>query len=196
MHIRKSGPEAGADMMTLLIIIGVLCIFALIAVLFYNSFIRKKLKVENNFSEIKIQCKKRFDLVPNLVETVKGYAKHEKETLENVTVARSAGVTANSVRDLANANSQLTQTLNKLFALGEQYPDLKANMNFGKLQDELVEIEKKIAVSRSFYNDAVMIYNTAIKVLPAAIFASLFRFREAEFFDAPEAELENVRVKF
>jgi LemA protein len=180
-------------------IIGVLAIvivFVLVSVLFYNSFIRKKLKVENNFSEIKIQCKKRFDLVPNLVETVKGYAQHEKETLENVTVARSAGVTANSVRDLANANNQLTQTLNKLFALGEQYPDLKANMNFEKLQDELVNIEKAIATSRSFYNDAVMMYNRAIKVIPAAMFASLFRFKEAEFFDAPEAELENVRVKF
>jgi LemA protein len=177
-------------------VLGIIAIFVIISILFYNSFIRKKLKVENNFSEIKIQCKKRFDLVPNLVETVKGYAQHEKETLENVTVARSAGVTAQSVRDLANANSQLTQTLNKLFALGEQYPDLKANINFGKLQDELVNIEKAIAVSRSFYNDAVMIYNRAIKVIPAALFASLFRFKDAEFFDAPEAELENVKVKF
>ncbi|MDR0778008.1 MAG: LemA family protein [Methanomassiliicoccaceae archaeon] len=177
-------------------ILGIVLIFVIVAVLFYNSFIKKKLKVENNFSEIKIQCKKRFDLVPNLVETVKGYAQHEKETLEKVTIARSAGVTAQSVRDLANANNQLTQTLNKLFALGEQYPDLKANINFGKLQDELVEIEKTIAISRSFYNDAVMMYNRAIKVIPANMFASMFKFKEAEFFNAPEAELENVKVKF
>jgi len=184
------------DLMVPLIIIGIICVFALIAILFYNSFIRKKLKVENNFSEIKIQCKKRFDLVPNLVETVKGYAKHEKETLENVTVARSLGATAKSVRELADANNQLTQLLNKLFALSEQYPDLKANVNFGKLQDELVTIEKAIAASRSFYNDAVMMYNRAIKVIPGNIFASLFGFKDAEFFDAPEAELENVRVQF
>jgi LemA protein len=168
----------------------------LIAVLFYNSFVRKKLKVENSFSEIKIQCKKRFDLVPNLVETVKGYAQHEKETLENVTLARSAGASAKSVRELAAANSQLTQTLNKLFALGEQYPDLKANINFGKLQDELVTVEKAIAVSRSFYNDAVMMYNRAVKTVPGNMFAAMFKFKEAEFFDAPEAELENVTVKF
>jgi len=178
------------------VVIAIIIIIAVIPVLYYNSFIRKRLKVENNFSEIKIQCKKRFDLVPNLVETVKGYAQHEKSTLEGVTLARSMGSTANSVRSLAEANNQLTQMLNKLFALGEQYPDLKANANFGKLQDELVNIEKAIAVSRSFYNDAVMIYNRAIKVIPANIFASLFRFKEAEFFDAPETETENVTVKF
>jgi len=184
------------DMIVLLIIVGIVLVFALISVLFYNSFVKKKLKVENSFSEIKIQCKKRFDLVPNLVETVKGYAQHEKETLENVTVARSMGASAKSVRELATANNQLTQLLNKLFALSEQYPDLKANANFGKLQDELVTIEKAIATSRSFYNDAVMIYNRAIKTIPGNMFAALFRFKDAEFFDAPEAELENVKVKF
>ncbi|MDR0309726.1 MAG: LemA family protein [Candidatus Methanoplasma sp.] len=172
------------------------CLFAVVLIVFYNRFIRKKLKVENNFSEIKIQCKKRFDLVPNLVETVKGYAQHERETLERVTIARSAGVTANSVRDLAKANNQLTEVLNKLFALGEQYPDLKASPNFMMLQNELVNIEKAIAVSRSFYNDAVMMYNEAIKTFPGNVFASLFNFKEAEFFDAPEAEMENVRVSF
>jgi LemA protein len=183
-------------MVLLLLVLAVIVIFALVCVLFYNSFVRKKLKVENNFSEIKIQCKKRFDLVPNLVETVKGYATHEKETLENVTLARSAGVTTKSVRELAAANNQLTQMLNKLFALGEQYPDLKANVNFGKLQDELVTIEKAIATSRSFYNDAVMIYNRAVRTVPGNMFASMFNFKEAEFFDAPETELENVKVKF
>ncbi|MDR2698725.1 MAG: LemA family protein [Candidatus Methanoplasma sp.] len=177
-------------------IVIVAALFAIILILFYNSFVAKKLKVENNFSQIKIQCKKRFDLVPNLVETVKGYAQHEKETLERVTIARSAGTTANSVRDLAKANNQLTETLNKLFALGEQYPDLKANINFGKLQDELVNIEKAIAASRSFYNDSVMIYNKAVRSFPGNVFASLLKFKEAEFFDAPESEMENVRVKF
>jgi len=180
----------------LLVILAVIILFVLVAVLFYNSFVKKKLKVENNFSEIKIQCKKRFDLVPNLVETVKGYAKHEKETLENVTVARSMGASAKSVRELAEANNQLTQLLNKLFALSEQYPDLKANANFGKLQDELVTIEKAIATSRSFYNDSVMMYNRAIRTIPGNIFAAMFGFKDAEFFDAPEAELENVKVNF
>ena len=178
------------------VVAAVAVIFVTVSVLFYNSFVRKKLKVENNFSEIKIQCKKRFDLVPNLVETVKGYAKHEKETLEGVTLARSAGVTSKSVRELADANNQLTQMLSKLFALGEQYPDLKANANFGMLQTELVSIEKAIAVSRSFYNDAVMMYNRAVQVIPGKIFASMFGFKREEFFDAPEAETENVTVKF
>ncbi|MCL2143558.1 MAG: LemA family protein [Methanomassiliicoccaceae archaeon] len=179
-----------------IVLIAVVIVFVLILILFYNSFVKKKLKVENNLSEIKIQCKKRFDLVPNLVETVKGYAQHEKETLENVTLARSAGVTAKSVRELADANNQLTQMLSKLFALGEQYPDLKANANFMMLQNELVSIEKAIAASRSFYNDAVMMYNRAVRQIPGNIFASLFGFREEEFFDASEEELENVKVTF
>jgi len=183
-------------MLALWIGLAIIALFAIVLIIFYNGFVAKKLKVENNFSQIKIQCKKRFDLVPNLVETVKGYAQHEKDTLERVTAARSMGTTANSVRDLAKANNQLTETLNKLFALGEQYPDLKANVSFGKLQDELVNIEKAIAASRSFYNDSVMIYNKAVRSFPGNIFASLFGFKEAEFFDAPEAELENVRVKF
>jgi LemA protein len=188
-----------ADATTLVIIaivLVVIVLFAMVLIVFYNGFVKKKLKVENNFSQIKIQCKKRFDLVPNLVETVKGYATHEKETLERVAVARTAGTTAQSVRELANANSQLTQTLNKLFALGEQYPDLKANANFAMLQNELVDIEKTIAVSRGFYNDSVMVYNTAVKTFPGNVFASMFKFKEAEFFDAPEEELQNVRVSF
>ncbi|MCL1811871.1 MAG: LemA family protein, partial [Methanomassiliicoccaceae archaeon] len=153
-------------------------------------------KVENNFSEIKIQCKKRFDLVPNLVETVKGYAKHEKETLENVIAARSMGVSAKDAHELAKANSMLTQTLSKLFALGEAYPELKANANFMHLQNELVSIEKAIAASRSFYNDSVMMYNKAIMVFPSNIMAALLRFEKAEFFDAPEEEIQNVKVSF
>jgi len=187
-----------ADTMMLLTILVVvsLVILMILLVLFYNGFVTKKLKVENNFSQIKIQCKKRFDLVPNLVETVKGYAKHEKETLENVTAARSLGASANSVREFAQANNQLTQTLNKLFALGEQYPDLKANVNFSMLQSELSDIEKAIATARSFYNDSVMIYNKAVKTFPGNVFASMLKFKEAEFFDAPEDELKSVKVSF
>jgi LemA protein len=174
----------------------IVALFLIILILFYNNFVKKKLKVENNFSEIKVQCKKRFDLVPNLVETVKGYAQHEKETLEKVILARSMGAEAKNVRELAKANNFLTETLSRLFALGEEYPNLKANVSFEKLQDELVNIEKAIAVSRSFYNDSVMIYNKAIRMFPGNVFAALLRFEEAEFFDAPEDELENVKVKF
>jgi LemA protein len=185
---------------TLWICIGVLClfliVFALLAILYYNGFVSKKLKVENNFSQIKIQCKKRFDLVPNLVETVKGYAKHESETLEKVVIARDAAASAKSAQDLARTNNMLTQTLSRLFALGEAYPDLKANVNFSSLQKELSDIEKAIAAARSFYNDSVMIYNKAVKSFPSDLFASMYGFKEAEFFDAPEEELQNVRVSF
>ncbi|MCL2318110.1 MAG: LemA family protein [Methanomassiliicoccaceae archaeon] len=184
--------------MAVVLIALALVVFLLIIILvyFYNNFVAKKLKVENNFSQIKIQCKKRFDLVPNLVETVKGYAKHEKETLENVTEARSLGSTANSVRELSLANNQLTQALNKLFALSEQYPELKANIGFVKLQDELVNIEKEIATARSFYNDSVMIFNKAVRSFPGIVFAKILKFKEEEFFDAKEEDLENVKVQF
>jgi len=180
----------------IIVVVVVVVLFALWAILAYNSMVKKKLKVENNFSQIKIQCKKRFDLIPNLVETVKGYAKHESETLENVTLARSKGDSAKNAQELADANSQLTQTLGRLFALGESYPDLKANANFINLQNELSSIEKSIAASRGFYNDSVMMYNKAIMVFPNSIMASAFGFKKAEFFDAPEEETKNVKVSF
>ena len=183
-------------MIWLYIAAAILALIALWAILAYNSFVKKRLRVENNFSHIKIQCKKRFDLVPNLVDTVKAYAKHEKETLEGVALARSSASSAKNAHDLSAANNQLTQALGRLFALGESYPELKANANFMHLQGELVELEKAIAISRAFYNDAVMMYNKAIMVFPSNIMASLLRFKKAEFFDAPEEEIHNVRVNF
>ena len=180
----------------LYIAIGVAALFILWIILAYNGLIGKRLRVDNNFSQIKIQCKKRFDLVPNLVETVKGYAKHEKETLERVIAARQAGLSAQTPEDLAKANNQLSGVLGKLFALSEAYPDLKANANFGSLQGELTGIEKSIAVSRQVYNDSVMVYNRAIMVFPRNIIAGLFRFKKADFFSAPEEELQNVKVSF
>ena len=178
----------------LIAVVAIVILFALWTVLTYNGFIGKKLKVENNFSQIKIQCKKRFDLIPNLVETVKGYAQHEQTTLQGVIEARSAGVSAKNAEELAKANNQLTQTLSKLFALGESYPDLKANTNFMHLQNELSDIERTIAASRGFYNYSVMMYNKAIKIFPNMIIASMFKFKEAEFFDAPEEETQSVKV--
>ena len=174
------------------IIIAGLVIIWVIAV--YNGLIRKKLSVENNFSQIKIQCKRRFDLLPNLIETVKGYAKHEKETFENIINARNRGASANNPEALADANNQVSQALGKLFALSEAYPDLKANTNFIQLQNELSALEKAIAVSRQIYNDSVMVYNRAIMVFPSNIIAGFFRFMKEEFFNAPEAELQNVKV--
>jgi LemA protein len=176
--------------------VGIAFLTVLWIIMMNNSFIGKKLKVENNFSQIKIQCKKRFDLIPNLVETVKGYARHEKETLENVIAARSMGDQAKSARELARADNQLTQALGRLFALGESYPDLKANSNFMMLQNELSDIEKAIAASRGFYNDSVMIYNKAIMVFPNVIAAKILKFEKADFFDAPEEEMQNVKVSF
>jgi len=183
-------------MIVLYIAIGVVVLLMLWPLLAYNGFVKRKLMVDNNYSQIKIQCKKRFDLVPNLVETVKGYAKHEKETLENVIAARNMGASAGSPGALANASNQLTQTLGKLFALSESYPDLKANSNFSNLQRELVSLEKAIAVSRQFYNDAAMMYNKKILTFPNVIFANIFRFERVAFFEATEEETQNVKVSF
>ena len=180
----------------LYVLIGVVVLLVLWAIFAYNGFVKSKLSVDNNYSQIKIQCKKRFDLVPNLVETVKGYAKHEKETFESIIDARNRGTSANTPEELADANNQLTQTLGKLFALSEAYPDLKANTSFISLQSELVNLEKAIAVSRQFYNDSVMIYNRKIMVFPSNIFAGIFGFKSAEFFQAAEAETQPVKISF
>jgi len=183
-------------MYAFLIILGLVVIQAVWTVVVYNKFVQSKLLIENNFSQIKIQCKKRFDLIPNLVETVKGFAEHEKETLENVIQARNIGISADNPEALANANTRLTQTLGKLFALSEAYPDIKANSGFITLHQELVSLEKAIAVSRQLYNDSVMMYNRKIMVFPNSIFAFVFRFYKAAFFDTPDDEMQNVDVKF
>jgi len=188
--------KEGNSMSGLYIVIGIPVLLVLWAIFAYNGFVRKKLSVDNNFSQIKIQCKKRFDLVPNLVETVKGYAKHEKDTLERAVAARQAGVSAQTPHDLSAANGQLSGVLGKLFALSEAYPDLKANSNFLNLQGELVNLEKAIAVSRQIYNDSVMVYNREIMIFPNNIFAGLFRFEKAEFFEAAAEETQNVKVSF
>ena len=183
-------------MIVVYILIGVVLVLTVWTIVSYNGLVKSKLSVDNSFSQIKIQCKKRFDLVPNLVEAVKGYAAHEKDTLENVILARNMGASASSPEALANASDQLTQTLGKLFALRESYPDLKANSNFINLQNELVNLEKAIAVSRQFYNDSVMMYNRKTLAFPSIIVAVVLRFNEAEFFDVPDDETKNVNVSF
>jgi LemA protein len=177
-----------------LIVIAVIAVFLILA---YNGFVQKKVRVENAWSQIDVQLKKRFDLVPNLVETVKGYAKHEKTVFENVTKARSAMMGAGTLAEKAKASDALSRTLKTLFAVAENYPQLRASENFKMLQEQLDGIESKIAYSRQFYNDSVMDYNTSLQVFPGNVFASLFGFKDKEFFGvASAAEREPVKVKF
>lgn len=162
----------------------------------YNGLITAKLRVNEALSQIDVQLKRRADLIPNLVETVKGYAKHEKELFEKVTEQRSALVSAKGMHEKAEANNQLSQTLKSIFAVAESYPDLKASQNFSELQSELSDTENKIAYSRQFYNSSVLDYNTKIKVFPNVFFAQLLNFKEAEFFEADEKDKKKVEVKF
>lgn len=182
--------------MNIWIIIGivVLVIVALIA-LIYNSLVRLRVRVENAWSQIDVQLKRRYDLIPNLINTVKGYMKHEKGVLEEVTKARASLVTG-SMQDKAKASNQITDALKSIFAVAESYPQLKANENFKLLQEELSGTESKIAYARQFYNDSVMSYNESLQVFPKNIFASLFNFVKREFFEAAEAEKKNVKVEF
>ncbi|GAV31570.1 uncharacterized conserved protein [Coriobacteriaceae bacterium EMTCatB1] len=153
-------------------------------------------RIDNAWSQIDVQLRRRYDLIPNLVETVKGYAAHERETLEQVVQARSAAMSAQTVKERSEAENALTGTLKSLFALAESYPDLKANQNFLMLQEELAGTESKIAYARQFYNDSVMTYNTAIQVFPSNIVANIFGFGEREYFEIEEAAREPVAVKF
>ena len=180
-------------------LIVVLVIVALLIIWFigvYNSLVVLRNKVRNQFSQIDIQLKKRFDLIPNLVETVKGYAKHEKETLEAVIKARNAYGEAKTDEEKIASGNEMTKTLGRLFAIAESYPELKANENFLDLQTQLKEVEDKISYARQFYNDSVMIYNNKIEVFPSNIAASIAGFKKEAFFEAGENERENVKVEF
>ncbi len=178
------------------IIIGVIVLIIGYVVLTYNKLIALRNRVKDQWAQIDVQLKRRFDLIPNLVETVKGYAKHEKETLEAVITARNTFLSATTPEEEMASNNQLTGALNKLFALAESYPDLKANESFMDLQGQLGETENKIAAARQFYNDTVLMYNNKVQMIPSNIVASLFKFKSESFFEAQEAERENVQVKF
>lgn len=175
------------------IIVAVLVLFV---ILLYNSLIRLRNQVKNSWAQIDVQLKRRSDLIPNLVESVKGYMKHEKSVLENVTKARAAMTKANSVEDKAKASNMLSETLKSLFAVSENYPDLKANQNFMQLQEEITGTENKIAYARQHYNDIVMVFNTKIEVFPNTIFAKQLNFKKETSFEATEEEKKNVKVKF
>ena len=163
----------------------------------YNGLVRLRNQLENAWAQIDVQLKRRHDLIPNLVETVKGYAKHEAGTLEKVIQARNIAVSAKSVGDRAEAENILTGALKSLFAVAEAYPDLKANQEFMRLQEELTSTENKVAFARQFYNDTVMTYNTQIQVFPTNVLASMFNFGRRDFFEVkPEEERDAPKVSF
>lgn len=179
-----------------IIVIIILVLIVLYVISGYNRLVVLRNKVRDQKSQIDVELKRRFDLIPNLIETVKGYTKHEKETLEDVVKARNSYVTADNIDGKLKADGELTQAINKLFALSESYPDLKANNNFISLQNELSEIEQKIVYSRQFYNDSVLNLNNKIELFPSNIIAGMFNFEKEQFFEATSAERENVKVKF
>lgn len=178
------------------IVIGVVAIIALFVMGSYNGFVRLRQKVKEAFSTMDVFLKKRYDLIPNIVETVKGYAKHESETLEKVIQARNAGMSASTMEEIQASNNMITQGLKQLFALKEAYPELKANEGFNKLQDELGQIEDEIAQSRKYYNAVVKSYNGKCLVIPHVFVAKIFGFETEEYFRAAETERQNVQVKF
>ena len=176
--------------------IGILILLVGIVVAFYNRLVVKRNRIDNAWSQVDVQLKKRYDLIPNLVETVKGYANHEKDLFVKVTKARTDAIGAQSVPEQGHAENMLSQTLKSLFAVAENYPDLKANKNFMMLQEELSGVENKIAYARQFYNDSVMNYENTREVFPTNIIAGMFNFNEKNYFETEEAEKEPVKVKF
>ena len=184
-------------MSTTLVVVLVIVLLALFVGVTYNSLVRRRNEVDNAWSQIDVQLKRRLDLIPNLVETVKGYAAHEKTALEAVIAARNMGMAASSdPHAQASADNAMTGALRQLFALSEGYPDLKANQGFVSLQEELANTESRIAYARQFYGDAVSTYNTAIQKFPNIVFAGMLRFSEREFFEAEDAARVVPEVKF
>lgn len=179
-----------------LVFIGIIVIIALYIWATYNALVTLKARIKEALSGIDVQLKRRTDLIPNLVETVKGYARHEKSVFENVTKARASLLTAQTPHEKAQANDMLTGALKSLFAVAEAYPELKSSDNFRELQRQLEDTEDKIAFSRQFYNSNVLDYNTKIRIFPNHILAKTFDFREKAFFEATLEEKKQVEVKF
>ena len=183
-------------MIVAIIIVVVLVLLALYVIVSYNGLVSLRNRIENAWAQIDVQLKRRYDLIPNLVETVKGYASHERETLDAVIQARNAGMNAQGPHDQAAAENQITGALKSLFALSEAYPDLKANQNFAQLQEELTGTEGRIAYARQFYNDTVYRYNTKVQSFPANVLAGMFRFSEREYFQADDESRGPTQVSF
>ncbi|HUQ62546.1 MAG TPA: LemA family protein [Acidimicrobiales bacterium] len=183
-------------MVVLIIAIAIVVILILYVIVSYNGLVRLRNRIDNAWSQIDVQLRRRYDLIPNLVETVKGYAAHEKGTFEAVTQARANALNAQSVGDQAQAENMLTGALKSLFAVSEAYPDLKANQNFLSLQEELSATEGRIAYARQFYNDSVLKLNTKIQSFPSNILARMFGFTERDYFEADDASRGPVSVQF
>jgi LemA protein len=175
-------------------VVAALLLFALVAM--YNGLVRKRNRSENAWAQVDVQLRKRYDLVPNLVETVKGYAAHEKETFEEVTKTRAAAEGAKTVGEQAQAENALTAALGRLMVVAEAYPQLRATENFQQLQGQLADVEQSIAVSRQVYNDTVLTYDNALETLPTSVIAGMFGFHQREYFQADGASREAPQVKF
>jgi LemA protein len=179
------------------IVLGIVVLLLLVVVLLYNRLVRLRNRVENAWAQVEVQLRRRYDLIPNLVETVRGYASHERATFEEVTKARTAAQEARTVPEQAQAENLLTQAIGRLFAIAEDYPELRATENFQQLQAQLEDTEGKIAVSRQVYNDAVLTYDTALETVPTNIVGNLFSFEEKPYFEIEEpAAREAPRVQF
>jgi LemA protein len=182
------------------VVLGIVALVLLVAILLvtlYNRLVRLRNRAENAWAQVDVQLRRRYDLIPNLVETVKGYASHERTTFEEVTKARTAAQQAQTVQEQARAENILTEAIGRLFAVAEQYPELRATENFQQLQGQLEETEGKIAVSRQVYNDAVLTYDTALETVPTNIVGNMFSFKAREYFEVEEpAAREAPRVQF
>lgn len=182
------------------IILGIVVLFIVLIIGWiiktYNKLVQLRNKVKDQWSQVDVQLKKRFDLIPNIVETVKGYTKHEKETLNAVIEARNSALSAKTPNAEMDANNQLSGALNKLFALSEAYPELKADSNFKDLQENLKDVEDKIAYARQFYNDTVLKYKNAIETFPTILISGMLGFKQEQFFEATSDEKQNVKVEF
>ena len=184
-------------MWPVIIVLAVIGVIILVFIGYYNSLVRLRNQLKNGWSQIDVQLKRRHDLIPNLVETAKGYMKHERETLEGITEARSKAMGAGSVGEKSQAEGSLSGAMSKFFLVVENYPDLKANQNFLSLQEELSSTENKIAFSRQGYNDQVLFFNNKIQMFPSNIVAGMFKFEEEEFFEIEDkAEKEVPKVSF
>ena len=179
------------------IALGIIAVLVIAIIAIYNNLVRLRQKVKNSWSQIDVQLQRRFDLIPNLVETVKGYMKHEDEVLTRVAELRTSWANAGTISEKANLDNQLSGALKTIMAVSENYPDLKANQNFADLQQELQNTENKISFSRQFYNDSVTMYNTKLEVIPSNIIASMFNFKPEELFKTESDEArKNVKVDF
>ena len=178
-------------------VLGIIVLLVLIVIIMYNGLVTSRQKVKNAWSQIDVQLQRRFDLIPNFIETVKGYMQHEKDTLTKVTELRTSWANATTVDEKAELNNQLSGALKTIMAVSENYPDLKANENFKELQEELRNTENKISFSRQFYNDTVTMYNTKLEVFPSNIIANMFAFKPETLFAAESEEArKNIKVDF